>query len=69
MLEITGEKFFFSGGVMVVCDPECIENILAHSIRVGVGTQVTFEGKEYTVRGVQGPTPKLDRWGLFLKAD
>ena len=66
MVEIYGEKFIFDNGIMVVCDPECIQSILSHSTHVTWGARVIFENKEYVVRGVHGPTRKLDRWSIFL---
>ena len=33
---------------MVICDPKCNENILAHSIRVDAGTHISFEVKGLT---------------------
>ena len=69
MTEIYGEKFIFDNGMMVVCDPECIQSILSHSSQVTVGKRVIFEKKEYVVRGVHGPTRKLGRWSVFLREE
>ena len=66
-LEITGERYNISDGIMVVCDPECLEKIRKSSLRVSVGTHVTYDGKEYVIHGIQGPTMTLDRWGIFVK--
>ena len=58
---ITGVKYNFNEGTVVVLDRECI-----NGDHIRIGEKVSFEGKEYTVDGVIPPPVESDSWSLRL---
>ncbi|MBR0208188.1 MAG: hypothetical protein IJQ43_04775 [Oscillospiraceae bacterium] len=68
MKELTGEQFNVDGGIIVVCDPGCMENV-----RIPVGEHVIYNNEEFVFAGVvmgaghSTPEPNPSRWPVMLR--
>ena len=58
---ITGDSFKTDRGLIVVCDPECINGIV-----IPAGEHVIYEGKEYVIKGVVQSSTMIDEWMALL---
>ena len=61
MKVITGEKYIISGRLFVACSSESLKEN-----PVSIGETVVYDGKLCEIRGCMPPTPKVDKWAIWL---
>ena len=64
MKAITGDKYIISGKLLVACSSDLLKKI-----KLQIGESVLYDGKSYIVRGCMPPTPKVDKWAVWLEEE
>ncbi len=60
MKVITGEKFITDQGLIVICDPRSIKDVIVP------GEHVLCDGEEYVMKGVVQSMAMTDKWPVLL---